>query len=359
MSPCAIGRRRRRAPGAAGLRLVLLAFAALAAAIGCGGDGRTPVVVYSPHGRDQLTLLERAFERRHPEVDVRWLDLGSQEILDRLRFERVNPQADVWFGGPTTIFDRGVRDSVLAPYRPSWAELVGGSPGTDYYYPAYLTPAVIAFNARLVPRDQAPHDWDDVLDPRWRDKVLIRDPVASGTMRAIWGLILLRSLGKTGDTAAGMTWLRRLDAQTKSYTLNPAILDQRLARGEGLVTLWDLPDILISRAKGLPFDYHFPRSGTVVIDDAIGLVRGARHPRAAREFIEFVGSEAAQLLAARRVFRLPARRGLPADSLPAWMAEVKRDMVVADVDWALLAREGPGWMSYWDRYVRGTGRSAR
>ena len=51
--------------------------------------------------------------------------MGSQEILDRLRFERVNPQADVWFGGPTTIFDRGVHDSLLAPYHPAWAGDVG------------------------------------------------------------------------------------------------------------------------------------------------------------------------------------------------------------------------------------------
>ena len=109
-------------------------------------DGRTPVVVYSPHGRDQLTLLEHAFEGEHPEIDVRWLDMGSQEILDRVRFERVNPQADVWFGGPTTIFDRGVADSLLAPYRPRWAPHVGPGgvgPG-DLYYPVYRTPAVIA-----------------------------------------------------------------------------------------------------------------------------------------------------------------------------------------------------------------------
>ena len=54
-------------------------------------DSRTPLVLYSPHGRDQLTLLEHAFEAQHPDIDVRWLDMGSQEILDRLRFERVNP----------------------------------------------------------------------------------------------------------------------------------------------------------------------------------------------------------------------------------------------------------------------------
>jgi iron(III) transport system substrate-binding protein len=317
-------------------------------------------VLYSPHGRDQLTLLEHAFEAEHPEIDVRWLDMGSQEILDRLRFERVNPQADVWFGGPTTTFDRGVHDSLLAPYRPAWADRVGPGgvgPG-DLYYPVYRTPAVIAFNSRMVSRADAPQDWDDILDPKWRNKVLIRDPMASGTMRAIWGLILVRSIRETGDTASGMEWLRRLDGQTKAYTLNPAILDQRLARGEGLVTLWDLPDILISRSKGLPFDYVFPRSGTVVIDDAIGLVRGCRHPDAARAFIDFIGSERGELLAAAKVFRLPARRDLPADQIPPWVAEVDREMRVADMDWGLLAEHGAAWMSYWDRHVRGTGREA-
>jgi iron(III) transport system substrate-binding protein len=325
--------------------------------LGCVGDGRTPLLLYSPHGRDQLTLLEREFERRRPDVDVRWLDMGSQEILDRLRFERMNPQADVWFGGPTTLFERGVRDSLLVPYRPAWAKAVDprAVQAGDLYYPAYRTPAVIAFNARAVTRASAPHDWDEVLDPRWRGKVLIRDPMASGTMRAIWALILVRSIRETGDTGQGMAWLRRLDGQTKAYALNPAILDAKLARQEGLVTLWDLPDILIGKSKGMPFDYVFPRSGTVVIDDAIGLVRGSRHPEAARAFIDFVGSVEGQLLAAGSVYRLPARLDLPAGRVPAWVAEVEREMVVVDMDWELAAREGAAWMSYWDRHVRHSG----
>jgi len=331
--------------------------AAWIAAAACGRDPRTPVVVYSPHGRDQLKILEAAFERWRPDIDIRWLDMGSQEILDRLRFERVNPQADVWFGGPTTIFDRGVQDSLLTPYAPVWAPKVGpdGVGPDSLYWPVYRTPVVIAYNNRALSAGEAPRDWDDMLAPRWRDLVIIRDPMASGTMRAIWGYIIERSLRETGDTTAGMAWLRRLDGNTKTYTLNPAILDQKLAREEGLVTLWDLPDILISRGKGMPFGYRFPESGTVVIDDAVALVRGARHPAAAQAFIDYVGDQEGLLLAARGVYRLPARRDLPVDSLPPWVAEVERTMKAVPMDWALLARDGASWMGYWDQHVRGTG----
>jgi iron(III) transport system substrate-binding protein len=339
-------------------KAVLSAFSAILILCACFNDGRIPVVLYSPHGRDQLTLLETAFERHHPEIDVRWLDMGSQEILDRLRFERVNPQADVWFGGPSPIFERGTRDSLLQPYRPNWAPRVDAKAvgPNDLYFPVYRTPAVIAFNSRAVSRAEAPRDWDEVLEPRWKNKVIIRDPMASGTMRAIWGLILIRSLRQTGDTARGMAWLRRLDGQTKTYTINPALLYEKLVRQEGLVSLWDLQDILISAAKGMPLGYVFPRSGTVVIDDAIGLVRGSRHPDAARAFIDFVGSQEAQLLAAREVFRLPVRDDLPADSVPYWVSEVEREMIVSDVDWGLLSSQGAEWMRYWDQHVRGTGK---
>jgi iron(III) transport system substrate-binding protein len=334
---------------------VLPAFSA------CSTDSRTPVVLYSPHGRDQLTLLERAFEHRRPDIDVRWLDMGSQEILDRLRFERVNPQADVWFGGPSSIFDQGIRDSLLVSYRPKWADRVDPRAvgRNDLYFPVYRTPAVIAFNSRAVSRAEAPRDWDEILEPKWNNKVLIRDPMASGTMRAIWGLILVRSLRQTGDTAQGMAWLRRLDGQTKTYTINPALLYEKLARQEGLVSLWDLQDILISAAKGMPLGYVFPRSGTVVIHDAIGLVQGSRHPEAARAFIDFVGGKEAQLLAAREVFRLPARSDLATDSVPFWVTEVEREMIVSDMDWGLLSAHGQEWMRYWDQHVRGTGKSER
>ncbi len=324
--------------------------------LGCS-DSRTPLVIYSPHGRGLLTLAEETFEANNPDVDVRWLDMGSQDVLDRVRSEQANPQADVWYGGPSILFLRAAAESLLVSYRPGWAEAIperARGPG-DFFFAAYETPAVIGYNSEALERSEVPTDWDAVLEPRWTGEVLIRDPLASGTMRSIFGMIVERGLEATGDTAAGFDWLRRLDAQTREYVLNPALLHQKLLRQEGVLTLWDLPDILTEQRKGNPLDFLLPTSGTPVIEDAIAIVRGTEHLELAQRFVEWVGSREGQLLAARREFRLPARTDLPVDSLPEWARQVKADMVAEDMDWELLSREGADWMSYWDRNVRGQG----
>jgi iron(III) transport system substrate-binding protein len=334
----------------------LLLSLVVAAAAGCRRDTRTHLVLYSPHGRDLLGLVEREFEAAHPDIDVRWLDMGSQEVYDRLRSEKANPQADVWYGGPDTIFARGARDGLLAAYRPAWADHVAPEsrhPG-DLYFGLYRTPAMPVYNDRLVKAGDAPKEWDDLLDPKWKGKILIRDPLASGTMRAVWGFVLSRSVRETGSADAGFAWLARLDAQTKEYVFNPILMYEKLIRGEGLLTIWDLPDTLLERQRGSPLQYVFPKSGTPVIDDAVGLVAGSKHGDAARLFIEFVGDKPMQVLAAAKTFRLPARTDL-GDELPVWAREVDRTMVPAAMDWSLIDREGSAWMSRWDRTIRGRG----
>lgn len=324
----------------------------------CTGDGRQVLTVYSPHGREMLEAYEQGFEALHPDVDVQTVDMGSQEVLDRLRSERANPQADVWWGAPATVFQTAAEDSLLAKSAPSWAAALPAearSPG-GFWYGTYLTPEVIAFNSAAIPADQAPRDWDDVLDPRWRGKVLIRDPMASGTMRTIWGMILARSIRQTGDTAQGFQWLRRLDGQTKEYVLNPTLLYQKLARQEGLITLWDMPDIEALKAKtDLPIDYVFPRSGTPLLVDAVAVVKGAPHPELAREFVEWVGSTPQLLHAAREFHRLPARGDIPADSLPTSLRRAREQIVPEPLDWQLLQQRTPEWMRHWDETVRGRG----
>ncbi len=209
------------------------------------------------------------------------------------------------------------------------------------------------FNSDAVAKADAPGDWDDVLDARWAGKLLIRDPMASGTMRTIFGMIMYRSLRGTGDTAAGYEWLRRLDAQTKEYVLNPTLLYQKLARQEGLVTLWNLPDVLRVQAQDFPLDYILPTSGTPMLVDAIAVVKGARNPELAHAFIEFVGSVEGQLLAARSAYRNLTRTDIPVDSLPDWLVRVTGELRPMDVDWELLEARGREWMRYWDAHIRG------
>jgi iron(III) transport system substrate-binding protein len=345
-----------RPPGPAGKSFVL-ALAILAC--GCS-DGRTPLTVYSPHGRDLLSLMEKSFEARHPRVDVRWLDMGSQDVYDRVGSEAANPQADVWYGGPRTIFARGAAEGLLAPYRPAWAGAVPAASRDprDLFFGAYRTAPVLVFNSQAVPAAAAPRDWDDLLDPRWRGKILIRDPLASGTMRTLFGMILARSVAATGSPEQGFEWLRRLDAQTKQYLQNPALLIQMLDRREGLVTVWELTDMLWQKRRGAPLDYRFASSGTPVIDDSIGLVKGAPHPAVAKQFIDFVGSAEGQELAAREAYRLPARSDLPPERLPAWAQQVLRSLVPAAVDPRLIDSHLKEWMIVWDRTVRGRGAAA-
>jgi iron(III) transport system substrate-binding protein len=94
------------------MKRALLAVA-LVGALSCSGDHRTVLTVYSPHGKELLDFLEQGFEKLHPNIDVQWVDMGSQDILDRVRSEAANPQADVWFGAPAETFDHAAKDNLL------------------------------------------------------------------------------------------------------------------------------------------------------------------------------------------------------------------------------------------------------
>ncbi|MDX1645181.1 MAG: ABC transporter substrate-binding protein, partial [Thermoanaerobaculia bacterium] len=222
-----------------------LTLLALSLALVACGDGREPLVLYSPHGREILQPLEERYEELEAAIDVRWLDMGSQEVFDRVRSEAANPQADVWFGGPHTIFEQGVEHGLLAPYRPTWADALPADTesGDGLYWGVYRATPVLVYNGAAVSEEEAPDDWDDLLEPRWRGKIILRDPLASGTMRTIFGMVMARSVAETGDVRAGYQWLARLDAQTKEYVFSPTLLFEKLTRQEAVVSMWELTDI--------------------------------------------------------------------------------------------------------------------
>jgi iron(III) transport system substrate-binding protein len=339
-------------------RAITLSVVMALALAACRSDGRTVLIVYSPHGKELLEYLEKGFEKVHPEIDVQWVDMGSQEVLERVRAEKPNPQADVWFGAPAEAFDRATKEDLLQPYKPTWAAAVDteAREARDNWYGTYLTPEVIGYNRDAVKDADAPKDWDDLIDPKYKGKILIRDPIASGTMRAIFGAIMARSIAQTGKPDAGYEWLRKLDANTREYVLNPTILYQKLGRQEGVITPWDMPDFAtLEQRTRIPIKYVIPTSGTPLLVDGIAIVRGSKHPKEAQEYYEYVTTPEAMIAAADSFLRIPARKDIPVSKLPTWIRDALAQIKPMPVDRELMAAHLDEWMKYWDANIRNRG----
>lgn len=312
------------------------------------------VVVYSPHGKELLNDFAARFEKKHPGVKVQWLDMGSQDVLDRIRSERANPQADLWWGAPSSFFMNAADEGLLQPYRPTWADQVDTNQHDprDGWYGTFQTPEVIAFNSHVLSKETAPQDWDDLLESKWQGKITIRSPMASGTMRAIYAAMIWRFFKQSGSPEQGYEWLRKLDANTKSYPANPTLMYLQVARQEALVTLWNMPDIeLQKQAYDYPFDYVIPRSGTPVLIEGIAIVANCKHPELAKQFYEFVTAPESYLIQAEKYFRIPIRKDIPRDQLPDWISRTA--VTPMSIDWRVLSLKSKEWMSYWDREIKG------
>jgi iron(III) transport system substrate-binding protein len=337
---------------AAKLLLTIACLSALLFACNRSGSSPNKLLIYTPHGQDMLRDFAAQYKTQHPEVNVEVLDMGAREILERLRAERNRPQADLWWGAAHTTFQTATEENLLAPYRPTWAGAVPESSrdANDNWYGTYQTPEVIVYNSDAVKPEEAPKDWDDVLDPRWRDKILIRNPNPSDSMRAIFGAMIWRFYKDTGTPDKGYEWLRKLDANVHEYTADGTLLMQKLVRREGLITLWNLPDVWIyKQQKGYPIGYNFPTSGTPVITDGIAVVRGAPNEAEAKRFYEFVTTSEALVLAAKKYYRLPVRNDIDRSQLPAWMNEKVNAM---PLDWDVLRKQSGEWLRYWDTEIR-------
>ena len=218
--------------------LIVSIFIAISFVLSCrpGAGSKNRLLIYTPHGQDLLKEFIARYKERYPEADVQFLDMGSRQILERVRVERNRPQADLWWGASHTTFQTAAEENLLQAFRPTWADKVApiAHDANDLWYGTYETPQVIAYNSEAVKAADAPRDWDDVLDPKWHDKVLRRNPNPSDTMRAILGAMILRFSKDTGSPEKGYDWLRKLDANVHEYTADGTLLMQKLARREGL-----------------------------------------------------------------------------------------------------------------------------
>src|SRR5688572_28065444 len=100
--------------------VIVLAAVFLSCSPGSGNKSR--LLIYTPHGQDLLKDFIARYKQTYPDADVQFLDMGSREVLERVRVERNRPQADLWWGASHTTFQTAAEENLLQEFRPTWAD---------------------------------------------------------------------------------------------------------------------------------------------------------------------------------------------------------------------------------------------
>ncbi|GAX90730.1 extracellular solute-binding protein [Effusibacillus lacus] len=325
-----------------------------------GGNGNggaaeeKKLVIYTARDKNVVDAVIPKFKEKNPGYDVQVLTMGAQQILERVRGEKANPQADFWWGGTQSALMTAANEGLLEAVKPSFADKVPAQykDAEGRWYGEMLLPEVIMYNSDALKKEDVPKDWDDLLDPKYKGKILIRGVLASGTMRTIYSSMIYRQDPK--DPAKGYEWLKKLDANTKEYTQDPTNLYLKMARQEGVLSLWNLQDILIQKEKQKqPFDFAVPSSGVPILVDGVGVVKGAKHKESAMKFYEFLFEESLRVELAENLFQIPTRNDISKDKMPNWYKNL--DLKPMNIDWAVMAEKEKEWMQYWDENIKGKG----
>jgi iron(III) transport system substrate-binding protein len=334
---------------------------------GCGGaDSNSPsggatandaqkLIIYTARDRNEVAAVVDLFTQKYPQYkgNVDTVILGAQAALDRLRAEKSNPQAGFLWGGTLQALQQAAGEDLLAPSNPTHAHLIDASRKDPQgkWFAEMLLPEVIIYNHDLLKPEQAPRDWDDLITPAFKSKIVIRDVMPSGTMRTIYSAMIYRQYAATGSAEAGYEWLKKLDANTVIYTPTPDDMYLKLDRGVGTVTLWNLQDALIQPLKNnRPWSYVIPASGVPILLDGVGVVNNPKSRKAAEDFANFLLEPQLQLQLAKDYYQIPAIQ-VPETDKPQWLAQLNiREM---KIDWDLMGHKQSEWMDYWSQNVKG------
>lgn len=341
-----------------GLAVTILSL--LAAACGepvpAGTEAAPNLIIYTGRDKDEVTYVVDRFTQEYPQYKgkVETVILGAQEALTRLRAEQSNPQAGFLWGGTIQGLQQAANEQLLAPSNPTHADLIDPSRKDPQgrWFAEMLLPEVIVYNHDALKPEEAPKDWDDLITPAFKGKIVIRDVMASGTMRTIFSAMIYRQNG-VASPEAGYAWLKKLDANTITYAANPDDMYFKIDRAVGTVTLWNLQDALIQPLKNKrPWSYVIASSGVPVLLDGVGVVNNPKSAKAAEDFQNFLLEPKLQAQLARDYYQIPAMKVPDADK-PDWL--MKLNINEMKIDWTLMGSHEKEWMEYWSRNIKGKG----
>jgi iron(III) transport system substrate-binding protein len=190
-----------------------------------------------------------------------------------------------------------------APYlSPELKAFPSGSYDPQGFWSSFeVTPIVLAFNTKLVPQDEAPRTYQDLLQPKWKGKMNL------GSDEYAWYSVMLDGMGK----AKGLEYMKALAKQQLHIPGSSSIMRvQLMLAGESAIVIAARGRRATEyKEKGAPIDYRlldpYPAE-----PNALALMRRSSHPHAAILFIDWILSEEGQSLMAQQIPRLTLRKGV-------------------------------------------------
>lgn len=244
------------------------------------------------------------FERAHPGVKLNTIRSTSQVAFQRLRQDQQAGlhNCDVYSSSDISHFDDLQREKRLLPFTPANAAkfdpaLRNKSLWVDgQYYPALISMMALAYNSRHVTAAEAPKNWPDLLNPKWRGKVAVGHPGFSG-YAGTWALLMQQMYGEGFfDKLAANKPLVGRSSNDSVTQLNAA---------ERIVAASPAYVAIESGRRGNPIVVNYPKDGALLMVSPAGIMADAPRPAAAKLFMEWlIGPENSALLVQQGGVRL-------------------------------------------------------
>ena len=308
-------------------------------------EGR--VTWYTTEIVDQLVRpVAVAFERKYG-IHVDYVRADSSELVLRVFKEdqAKNPQADV-FDGSTTVVGLRKADLVLK-WRPSdaaklpkqYLDAEGYWVATNLYV---LTPV---FNTNLVAKGSEPHTYEDLLDPKWKNKMVWAFSLSPSGAPGFIGLILAH-MGRE----KGLAYLTRLAQQNiTSVSASARQVLNQVVSGEYAIGLQLFNDqASVSASQGAPVVW-IPISPAMTQLSVAGLNKAAPHPNAGKLLIDFLISDEGQ-----KLFRNAKYLTVNPDVPPLDPSQRPDERTFQDIPFTpeQIQAAMPDWVAIYDRLFR-------
>ena len=242
---------------------------------------------------DDITaqVLGRSFEQLYPGIKVNVLRTTAQVAYQRVTQEIKASaiQCDVFsstdLGHSVELKAKGEFEKYVPDNASKVLDIYKGYDPDGTYFVTSAGLIGIGYNPTKVKEADAPKNWTDLLDPKWNNNIALGHPGFSGYV-GTWALTLRNQYG----------W----DFFEKLAKNNPRVgrsindTVTMLNAGESAIAGSGPAGVLLdSLQKGNPLALIYPTDGTVLIIAPSSIMKGCKHPNAARLFMEFLLSEAA------------------------------------------------------------------